>query len=99
MKSKWLRWLRGEASLQTSRQAAQIIRNEIARHLNTNLSDLYALFSLTPELVVRMLVIKSSGKQAALVYLEGMTDKLSIDQQCFWAPATTRRIWRTLRSP
>ncbi|MEF3308265.1 spore germination protein [Paenibacillus sp. GYB004] len=80
MKSKWLRWLRGEASLQSSRQAAQIIRNEIARHLNTNLSDLYALFSLTPELVVRMLVIKSSGKQAALVYLEGMTDKISIDQ-------------------
>ncbi|PYI54931.1 spore germination protein [Paenibacillus flagellatus] len=77
--NKWLQWLRGSASVPTVREEKAIMRSPLGRRLNDNLADLLALFSMTPDLIVRRLVIRKTGKQAALVYMEGLVDKKSVN--------------------
>ncbi|MCD9025352.1 spore germination protein [Cohnella silvisoli] len=47
--------------------------------LTSNLEKLQMLFQLTPDLIVRRLRIHVTGVEAALVYLDGMTDKSTIN--------------------
>lgn len=47
--------------------------------LVNNIAILDALFSKSPDLIVRFLEIKQSGSQAALIYFDGLVDKNSIN--------------------
>lgn len=50
-------------------------RGTISSKLIHNLTEVRSIFSQTPDLVVRHLVIKRTRSQAALVYLSGITDE------------------------
>lgn len=52
----------------------------ITASLEESLTLLGQAFTETPDLVMRRLVIKQTGEQAALVYLEEMTDRTSINR-------------------
>ncbi|NHW36055.1 spore germination protein [Paenibacillus aceris] len=47
----------------------------LSASLTKNIACIDAIFSNTPDLTVRFLEIKQTGKQAVLIYLEGLTDK------------------------
>jgi spore germination protein len=51
----------------------------ISSDISVNISFLRTLFTLTPDLVIREFNIKQTGSHAVLVYLDGMTDKNSIN--------------------
>ncbi|MFD0693769.1 spore germination protein [Paenibacillus sp. GCM10027628] len=51
----------------------------ISAVLAQNITYLNGQFSKTPDLVVRHFIIKQSGNQAALVYLNGLVDKSAIN--------------------
>ncbi|MBB6636153.1 spore germination protein [Cohnella thailandensis] len=51
----------------------------ISGNLDNDLKLMLALFTDTPDLNVRPLTIRATGRRAALVYLEGLTDKNSIN--------------------
>jgi len=51
----------------------------INTELSHNIAHLKAVFTHTPDLIVRHFTIKHSGEQAALVYLDGLVDKNSIN--------------------
>ncbi|CAH1213804.1 Spore germination protein B1 [Paenibacillus allorhizoplanae] len=60
-------------------QVNQPPSNTISTSLVHNLTFLQSQFSQTPDLVVRHFIIKKSGDQAALVYLNGLVDKNAIN--------------------
>ncbi|CAN7257474.1 spore germination protein [Paenibacillus sp. LjRoot56] len=60
-------------------QVNQPPSNTISTSLVQNITYLHSQFSQTPDLVVRHFIIKKSGDQAALVYLNGLVDKNSIN--------------------
>ncbi|AZN42910.1 spore germination protein [Paenibacillus albus] len=47
--------------------------------LETNIKELQARLSQSPDLVTRRIPIKASGERAALIYLDSLTDKVSIN--------------------
>ncbi|WP_407673299.1 spore germination protein [Paenibacillus silvisoli] len=47
--------------------------------LDKNVADLQELLTLTPELITRRLLIKSTGERATLMYLENLSDKMAIN--------------------
>lgn len=51
----------------------------ISTSLVQNITYLHSQFSQTPDLVVRHFFIMQSGDQAALVYLSGLVDKNTIN--------------------
>ncbi|GAA3407465.1 spore germination protein [Paenibacillus hodogayensis] len=51
----------------------------IGGDLAANVVHLKSIFTETPDLNIRHLIIKQSGEPAALVYLDGLTDKNSIN--------------------
>ncbi|KRF11271.1 spore gernimation protein [Paenibacillus sp. Soil787] len=53
--------------------------DSISSSLAQNITFLQSQFSQTPDLIVRHFIIKQSGEQAALVYLSGLVDKNSIN--------------------
>ncbi|RAV20388.1 spore germination protein [Paenibacillus contaminans] len=78
-----MRFMRGKMNGTKKKTAGETARSYNDRPLSVSLSDnidhLYAIFNQTPDLVVRQLTIKKSGSQAALVYLDGLTDKNAIN--------------------
>jgi spore germination protein len=52
---------------------------EISTSLSENMDQLATIFSDTPDLVVRTFTYKQTGASAALVYLDGLVDKNSIN--------------------
>ncbi|BBH18843.1 spore germination protein [Paenibacillus baekrokdamisoli] len=52
----------------------------IDKDLTQTLAHLHHFFSDTPDLIIRKLHIKQTGEQAILTYLDGLTDKTSINQ-------------------
>jgi spore germination protein len=47
--------------------------------LNNNIAKIKSMFSDTPDLIVRYLVIKQTHSQAALIYLNGITDTKAVN--------------------
>ncbi|SFI35076.1 spore germination protein [Paenibacillus sp. UNC496MF] len=54
-------------------------RAPVAAGLERNLAELRRVFSHTPDLVVRTFRYEQAGRQAALVYLSGLSDKNAIN--------------------
>ncbi|MEF2967008.1 spore germination protein [Paenibacillus sp. M1] len=50
----------------------------ISSSLEESLNSIQVIFAETPDLIVRKLFIKQTGEQAALVYMDGMTDKAQL---------------------
>jgi spore germination protein len=59
--------------------AAQQLNELISIHLPDNLTYLHDQFTNTPDLIVSQFTIKQTGELAALVYLDGLTDKNAIN--------------------
>ena len=55
-------------------QVNQPPSDTISTSLVQNMTYLHSQFNQTPDLVVRHFIIKQSGEQAALVYLDGLVD-------------------------
>ncbi len=72
-------WIRGKKSFASQGQANHKLNAPISSVLSQNIADLHGLFSQTPDLVVRHFVIKQTGNQAAIAYLDGITDKNSLN--------------------
>ena len=53
-------------------------QNQISSELADNIAEIRSIFSDTPDLIVRNLVIKQTEARAALVYLSGVTDSKTI---------------------
>ncbi|NOU91712.1 spore germination protein [Paenibacillus sp. LMG 31456] len=51
----------------------------ISENLAENLAVIHSIFTKTPDLIVRQITIKQTGDSAALVYLDGLADKNSIN--------------------
>ncbi|GMX61541.1 spore germination protein GerSA [Paenibacillus elgii] len=73
-------WIRGKKSFAAQAQANHKLNTPISSVLAQNIADLHELFSQTPDLVVRHFVIKQTGNQAAIAYLDGLTDKNSLNK-------------------
>lgn len=74
---KWLTGLMHKSPIQQQIQQ-QPQPNLISGNLSQNVLIIRDIFRDTPDLIVRHLIIKQTGQRAALVYLEGLTDKNSI---------------------
>ncbi|KPV59890.1 spore gernimation protein [Paenibacillus sp. A3] len=72
-------WIRGKKSFAAQAQANHKLNTPISSVLAQNIADLHELFSQTPDLVVRHFVIKQTGNQAAIAYLDGLTDKKALN--------------------
>lgn len=57
-----------------SNSSQQHNHNLISSDLMANIEEIQSIFCETPDLVVRKFVIKASQRQAALIYLSGITD-------------------------
>ena len=58
---------------------AQQLNELISIHLPDDLTYLHDQFTNTPDLIVSQFTIKQTGELAALVYLDGLTDKNAIN--------------------
>lgn len=72
------KWIRGEKSFSGQEQADHILNKSISSSLSLNLKHLSKLFSGIPELITRIFPLKN-GKEAALIYMEGLVDKTVIN--------------------
>lgn len=72
------KWIRGEKSFSTHEQAETVLNKEISSSMPLNLKHLSKLFSGIPELITRTFPLKN-GKEAALIYMEGLVDKTVIN--------------------
>ncbi|MDR2993255.1 MAG: spore germination protein, partial [Bacillus cereus] len=72
------KWIRGEKSFSTHEQAETVLNKEISSSMPLNLKHLSKLFSGIPELITRAFPLKN-GKEAALIYMEGLVDKTVIN--------------------
>lgn len=70
---------RGKYHSAPQRSNRQQNNDSIGASLSQNIADLHNLFTQTPDLIVRQFTIKRTGEQAALVYLSGLVDKNSIN--------------------
>ncbi|MDF2650992.1 MAG: spore germination protein [Paenibacillus sp.] len=62
-----------------SQEPGKVEGQTLHSDLSSNLMNLQQLFPLTPDLIVRRLTISGMGIEAALVYLESLTDKTTIN--------------------
>ncbi|MBB3114442.1 spore germination protein [Paenibacillus phyllosphaerae] len=75
-------WLRRKpfSHAANNRSASSVAAYEpVSYDLEENLQVLRRLFTETPDMNIRMIPIGDTGGQAALVYIEGLTDKNSIN--------------------
>ncbi|HDR4736417.1 TPA: spore germination protein GerSA [Bacillus cereus] len=72
------KWIRGEKSFSGQEQADHILNKSISSSLSLNLKHLSKLFNGIPELITRTFPLKN-GKEAALIYMEGLVDKTVIN--------------------
>nr|WP_147808910.1 spore germination protein [Bacillus sp. SH7-1] len=72
------KWIRGEKSFSTQKQADYTLNKSISSSLSLNLKHLSKLFSGIPELITRTFPLKN-GQEAALIYMEGLVDKTVIN--------------------
>ncbi|MBO8137608.1 MAG: spore germination protein [Desulfotomaculum sp.] len=75
---------RGKNSLRSNKQAAQLLQDKISKDLNYNLTIIEKLFTKTPDLIIRRFYLNQTGQPAALVYIEGLTDKLAINEHILY---------------
>ncbi|BBI34124.1 spore germination protein [Cohnella abietis] len=66
-------------SAQTNGRKEPTADKKLDSQLSTNLAEMHKLFQLTPDLIVRHLRIHVKGEEAVLVYLDGLTDKSTIN--------------------
>ncbi|MDR6717259.1 hypothetical protein J2X75_001767 [Paenibacillus sp. 2003] len=52
----------------------------ITENLNESLGRIEEIFTNTPDLIIRKLSIKQTGELAAIIYMEELTDKASLNQ-------------------
>ncbi|MED0953045.1 spore germination protein [Bacillus mobilis] len=72
------KWIRGDKSFSAQEQADHQLKKSISSSLSLNLKHLSKLFSGIPELITRTFPLKN-GKEAALIYMEGLVDKTVIN--------------------
>ncbi len=72
----WLRRKMAASQKRPTHQASSILSDQLA----SNLQTLQQMFQHTPDLVTRQFQLKT-GHCAALVYFDGLVDKLSINEQ------------------
>lgn len=72
------KWIRGEKTFSAQEQVDHILNKSISSSLSLNLKQLSKLFSGIPELITRTFPLKN-GKEAALIYMEGLVDKTVIN--------------------
>ncbi|MHC2831642.1 Ger(x)C family spore germination C-terminal domain-containing protein [Bacillus sp. F9_6S_D1_P_5] len=72
------KWIRGEKSFSAQEQADHLLNQSTSASLSLNLKHLSKLFSGIPELITRTFPLKN-GKEAALIYMEGLVDKTVIN--------------------
>jgi spore germination protein len=56
----------------------------LSNDLNYNLSAVESLFNLTPDLVIRKFQIRQTNEKAALIYLDSLVDKNSINNHVLY---------------
>lgn len=59
-------------------------RGTVDSSLQVNLAVLQTIFSKAPDLIIRKIIYKQTGEQAALVYLGGLVDKNSINNNVLY---------------
>ena len=59
-------------------QSNRLLKNNLFKELSKNIAQIQKFFHQSPDLVIRRFQINTNGIDAALVYLEGLTDKQSI---------------------
>ena len=72
-------WLRGRRSFDTQQKVEMLFEEDLSNSLIINLDNLSKLFSEIPELVIRLLHLKSEQK-AFIVYMSNLVDKDSINK-------------------
>lgn len=72
------RWLGGKKSISKNKLFPPNLIQPISENLAINLNILKQLFSHTPDLVIRHIQLKT-GNTALLVYLDGLIDKVAIE--------------------
>ncbi|WP_028549618.1 spore germination protein [Paenibacillus sp. UNC451MF] len=75
--TSWLGKSKYASAYKPSQQ--QAVNDYITDNVTQNVAVLQQMFAKNPDLVVRLLHIKKSGERAALLYLSGLTDKNSIN--------------------
>jgi spore germination protein len=72
--------VRGKKAWKSNLQVKEIYAQDISKDVTENLNIINRLFTLTPDLVIKKFYINQTGKEAAVVYLDGLTDKLAINE-------------------
>lgn len=62
----------------SQQQNNPLLHQEINTDLIANITEIHRIFSDTPDLVIRKLVIRQTSQKGALVYLSGISDSKSI---------------------
>ncbi|MFD0681357.1 MULTISPECIES: spore germination protein [unclassified Paenibacillus] len=75
--AKWF----GKPKYQTAQKQDNQKQQQVSLsgNLAENLAVIHSIFTKTPDLIVRQITIKETGDLAALVYLDGLADKNSIN--------------------
>lgn len=74
-------WLRRLGSSLTAEASAPVMEQKLSPYLYLNIEKLHALFTDTPDLVIREFRIEASGAWAALVFLEGLTNQDRLNER------------------
>ncbi|QJD88285.1 spore germination protein [Cohnella herbarum] len=75
----FLRKIRNSKYRDSNKSVASRVNNSLSKKLSDNLQYLNQLFDMAPDLVIRHIHSDQGAVYAALVYLDGMTDKNSIE--------------------
>lgn len=75
----WLRRKKTSVKDRLSHSGAPIRVREISDQLIENIAELNAVFTMTPDLVIRTFNSRNAGGKVTLVYLTGLVDKNSIN--------------------
>ena len=75
----WLRRRRASAKDRFSHSSVPVPAREISDSLSDNITELRTMFTLTPDLVIRTFESKFVEGSVALVYLTGLVDKSSVN--------------------
>ncbi|MDF2714542.1 MAG: spore germination protein [Paenibacillus sp.] len=77
------KWLRGGKKQHNRPESREPVNRQadipVSEHMQENVYHMKFLFSQTPDLIMRQFVIKQTGDRATLVYLDGLVDKNSIN--------------------
>ncbi|MTI81895.1 MAG: spore germination protein [Firmicutes bacterium] len=72
--------VRGNKSYKSGEQAKEVLEHCVSTNLSNNLMTIKHLFTEMPDLVIRNFTISQTSEQAALVYIDGLIDKVSINE-------------------